>query len=169
MIRPADKGSGIVIIDRQEYVDKLCKEMEEDNSYRETEGDQTAEIHKEVKKFVNRMYRVGTISKAMKEYLIPRYPKPGRLKGNPKLHKDDIPYRTIVNGIGTATENLAEIAEKELQDFVVSSPSYIKDTTDFLMKLQDISHQIPSNAVLFCFDVVKLYPSIPIKKPVRKP
>ena len=103
-----------MVIDRQEYVDKLCKEMEKDNSYIQTEEDQTAEIHNEVIKLLNRMYREGTISKAMKEYLIARYPKAGRLKGNPKLHEDDIPYRTIVNDTGKATENLAQIAKKEL-------------------------------------------------------
>ena len=33
VIRPADKGSGIVVLDREEYVESLEKEMEQSSSY----------------------------------------------------------------------------------------------------------------------------------------
>ena len=58
------------------------------------------ECHKEVKKLVNAMYRDGAISKDLHAYLIPRYLYPGKLKGNPKLHKKNTPYHTIVSGNG---------------------------------------------------------------------
>ena len=82
-------------------------------------------------------------------------------QGNPKLHKDHKPYRAIVNNIGTPTEKMAEIAEKELNEYVESTPSYLKDTTDFLCKLKEVNEPLPKDSILFCFDVVKLYPSIP--------
>ena len=70
----------------------------------------------------------------------------------------------IVSGIGTPTEKLAEVAEHELSEFVETSPSYIRDTTDFICKLQEIKEPLPENAFLFCFDVAKLYPSVPRKE-----
>ena len=161
IIRPADKGSGIVVMDTQKYIDGLEEEMLKSNSYEQTVADKYQETEKLVKKTVNRMYKNGHINDELKKYLVPKLAKPGRLKGNPKLHKKKRPLRTIVNGIGTPTEKMAEVAEFQLNEYVEQSPSYIKDTTDFLRKLDKINVKLPTGAILFCFDVEKLYPSIP--------
>ena len=42
-----------------------------------------------------------------------------------------------------------------------SLPSYIKDTTDFLNKVTQIAQPLPNDTILFCFDVVALYQSVP--------
>ena len=69
--------------------------------------------------------------------------------------------RTIVNGINTPTEKLAELAEYELNEYVTTSPSYIRDTTDFINTLKEIEEPLPESTIMFCFDVCKLYPSVP--------
>ena len=144
--------------DKTEDIHKKVKKK------KKTESDKTEDIHKKVKKLVNKLYRDGVISDDLKQYLTPRYAGKGKLKGNPKLHKPNAPYRTIVSGIGTPTEKLAEFAEHELTECVETSPSYIRDTTDFISKLKEIGEPLPENAVLFCFDVAKLYPSVPRKE-----
>ena len=164
IIRPADKGSGIVVIDKEEYIESLEKEMEQSSAYERTDNDRTEEAHKKVKKLVNKMNRDGLVSDDLKNYLTPKYVQRGKLKGNPKLHKANVPYRAIVSGIGTPTERLAELAEHELKGFVEQSPSYIRDTTDFIVKLRSVDEPLPADAILFCFDVVKLYPSVPRKE-----
>lgn len=164
VIRPADKGSGIVVINSTDYMGNLEKEMTESSSYRRTDADLRGQVLKNVKKVANRMHKRGDICKELKNYLIPKWSNAGKLKGNPKLHKKGNPYRAIVSGIGTPTEKMAGIVEKELNEFVIKSQSYIKDTTDFLNQLNNISGPLPKNTILFCFDVVKLYPSIPLKE-----
>ena len=57
------------------------------------------------------MYKQGTISSELRQYLLPSTCHPGRLKRNPKIHKAGNPMRSIICGIGTATEKLAEVAE----------------------------------------------------------
>jgi len=164
IIRPADKGSGVVVVNTEDYIKNLEKEMNECDSYEKNNGKCKHEASRAVKKVANKLYRDGLIDQELKDYLIPKHPQEAKLKGNPKIHKNNNPYRTIVNGIRTATENMAEVAEKELNEFVETTPSYIKDTTDFLTKLQEIPNEIPENTMLFCFDVIKLYPSIPKQK-----
>ena len=39
--------------------------------------------------------------------MLPKNERPVKVKGNPKLHKPDIPYRIIISGIGHATEKIA--------------------------------------------------------------
>ena len=116
---------------------------------------------KKVKKLVNRMHRDSVISKDMKQYITFVNRKAGSLKGNPKLHKSGAPFRTIVSVINTPTEKMAEVAEHKLQEYVLGSPRYIRDTTDFINKLQEIDKPIPEVAFLFCSDVCKPYPSVP--------
>ena len=70
------------------------------------------------------MHRKGNFTRPLRDYLIPRYPHPGRLKENPHMHKKGNPFRTIVSGIGTATERMAGIVERELEKSVVESPCF---------------------------------------------
>ena len=52
----------------------------------------------------------------------------------------------------------------ELAENVRNLNSYIKDTTDFLRKLSEIQQPLPKGAIMFCFDVKALYPSVPRKE-----
>ena len=61
---------------------------------------------------------------------------------------------------------MAEIAEKELESFVVSSPSYVKDTTNFFNKVQQTG-AVTDQTILFTMGVVKLYPSIQQKEGIQ--
>ena len=81
---------------------------------------------------------------------------------NLRAIQKNTPYRTIVSGINTPAERMAEVAEYELNHFVESSPSYIRDTTDFINKLKEIQEPISKDFKLF--DVCKLYPSVPKKE-----
>ena len=110
------------------------------------------------------MHKNGLINSDIKHYLVPKYSRPGQLKGNPKLHKKGKPLRTIVNGISTPSEKMAQLAKKELNEYVTRSPSYIRDTTDYLGHIESIENRLPPNPILFCFDIVKLYPSIQKKE-----
>ena len=73
--------------------------------------------------------------------------------------------RAVVSGIGHATERLAELAEKHLKEHVESRESYIRDTGDFLYKLNNVKQPVAGEGghkpLLFCMDVAKLYPSVP--------
>jgi len=71
-----------------------------------------------VKKTANRHYKDGHICHQLRDYLISKHATEAKLKGNPKIHKEGNPFRTIVNGIGTATKNMESVAEKKLNEFV---------------------------------------------------
>ena len=40
-----------------------------------------------------------------------------------------------------------------------ASPSFLRDTSDFIQKLGEIPKPLPDNITLFCFDVQKLHPT----------
>ena len=163
VIRPADKGSGIVVMNAKDYWEKLRKEVDDDSTYKNTEGDQTQVISRKVKILVDNLFKKGYIGKHLHKYLVPTLPKAGYIQGNPKLHKEGAPLRAIISARGHATQGIAEIAEGELRAHVEGQPSYVKDTTDFINKVKNIKLPTPTKVspILFCMDVRKLYPSVP--------
>ena len=50
MIRPADKGSGIVIMDTEKYIDGLEEQILKSDSYEQTDADKYRETEKLVKR-----------------------------------------------------------------------------------------------------------------------
>ncbi|KAF0287549.1 hypothetical protein FJT64_014057 [Amphibalanus amphitrite] len=165
VIRPADKGSSVTIMNTADYIDKLNREMADASTYRPVNEDNTTAINKKVMKLASELYQQGYIGRHQKAYLAPPNPRPGRLQGNPKLHKPGAPLRVIVSGVGHATERVAEAAEEQLRTHVENQPSFIKDTSDFINKLQKVPQPVTDQyghiPLLFCMDVKKLYPSVP--------
>ena len=54
----------------------------------------------------------------------------------------------IVNRNNHATENMAEVVEHELMENVCNLKSYIKDTMEFLQKLNKIPQPLPGNSII---------------------
>ena len=48
--------------------------------------------------------------------MLPRNVSQGSVKGNLKMHKENAPLRLIISGINHPTENIAEFAEKNLNN-----------------------------------------------------
>ena len=99
-------------------------------------------------------------------YLIVDQPKAGRFYLLPKIHKAGNPGRPIVSANGHPTEKISEFVDLHLQPHVNSLPSYLKDTTDYLRKLQE-SGPIPPETLLVSLDVTSLYTNIPHEDGIR--
>ena len=127
VIRPADKASGVVVEDAESFLLKLEQEIGNCDTYQRSDGNGQQEAERSVKKVANRLYK-DHFCLELRNYLIPKHATLAKLKGNPKIHKEGNPMKTIVNGIGTATENMARVAEREI---VENTPSYVRDTTYF--------------------------------------
>ena len=71
----------------------------------------------------------------------------GKVQGNRKTHKNGDEMRLITNSIGHPTENIAKYVEDPLEPHV--KKSFIKDTTDFIKKTDDLSLPDISELLLF--------------------
>ncbi|MGH0131312.1 UNVERIFIED_CONTAM: hypothetical protein FKN15_045536 [Acipenser sinensis] len=164
MIRPADKGSGIVIMNTDDYMKSVECELNNTDTYEEVKSNKINKSVKEVKEIAERLHNKGIISKELKKYMQPHNARTGLARGNPKMHKENHPMRMIVSTIDNPTHIIAEIAEKQLRSHVEKLPSYVKDTTQFLKRLESLKHNLPENTILFCMDVKSLYPNVPHKE-----
>ena len=85
--------------------------------------------------------------------------------GLPKIHKrfDQFPpLRPICSGFNSCTSKLFEFVDVFLKPLAQQSPSYIKDTSDFVQKIEtDVAPlDTHSDTFLVTMDVSSLYPNI---------
>jgi hypothetical protein len=118
-------------MDADKYKDEIESDLNDNTTYKQIDDRVILKTENKIKKLIEEMYKRNSVSKEMKAYLLPEDARPGRVQGNPKIHKNNHPLRGIINGQHTTTENIAEFIESELNENIKQLPSYIKDTTDF--------------------------------------
>ena len=105
-----------------------------------------------VKKYISGLQFDEMIDDETAKYLKENSPKPG--------HKQGHPGRPIVSSNSHPTEPISQFVDHHLQPLVTKLPSYIKDTTHFLNKLNSIG-QLSNGVLLVTIDVASLYTNIP--------
>ena len=99
-------------------------------------------------------------------YLLPHRSRPAQFYILPKIHKnkDNPPGRPIVSATSHPTEHISQFVDAHLNPLVPKLPSYIKDTTHFPRKLDDLKELPPGSLLL---DVSSLYTNIPHKEGIE--
>ena len=141
-------------MDRKWYFDECYRQLNNPTFYEQQDTDLTDTIQKRVTEYVKRMLSDELIDKKNKQYLLHNAPKPGRFYTLPKIHKVSNSGRPIVSSNNHPTERISQFVDFHLR------PSYIKDTTDFLIKLTAIDN-LPDDALLVSLDVTSLHTNIP--------
>ena len=99
--------------------------------------------------------------KAMK----PDEKSPSRFYCNFKVHKTyEIvpPVRPIVSGSGSITENTGKFVAHHLSEVSTKHDSYLKDTPDFIRKIEKLNVKgLPKNTLIVTMDVSGLFTNIP--------
>ena len=167
VIKRADKGSCVVIWDRNDYVRETEIQLSNQNVYKivEFKDKILTELVEKSNHFVKSLKANCIISEKELQYFTYKYKKTtslGKMYLLPKIHKRlyDVPGKPVISNCGTPTEKVSEFLDHHLKPVMQAGESYIKDTGDFLNKIKNI-HGIPENAILVTADVVGLYPSIP--------
>ena len=81
---------------------------------------------------------------------------------NIQTYKHDNPLWLITFCCGTAIEQLSSFTEFYLKPLSQSPPSFVKDSTDFINKLEDLHSKGPfhEGSLLMSWDVVSMFPNI---------
>ena len=97
-------------------------------SYKKLDSNPMPKIMKDVKKMISD----SSLDEKLKKKLTPSCETIPRIYGLPKIHKEGVPLRPIVNTIGSATYELAKYVAKILKPLVGNTDSFIKDSKDFV-------------------------------------
>ena len=167
ILKPADKGSGTVIIDKDFYINGVEQYIHSNiDFFKQINFDPTLKlldlINKELKILKNlRLIDYKTLQILTPDQNSARCPY---LYGLPKIHKHPISFRPIVSGNGHPTEKLSIFIDFLLQPYAIQNPYYLKDSTDLINQLQSIGKLDPNSTILFSLDVVNMYTNIPLNE-----
>ena len=164
IIKPADKGSSVVVWDREDYLAEGYKQLNDESIYVDIKHstDKTlSDLIEKSNKFFKRLNRKKIISGKELKYFSYSFKNAsclGKMYLLPKIHKRlyNVPGRPIISNCGTPTEKVSEFLDHHLQPVMNSGKSYVKDTGDFLEKIKSLG-RIPEDAFLVTADVVGLY------------
>lgn len=110
MLTKADKGKTIVIMEQDDYIKKTL-ELTNNNDFSHLKLNPTPEYQQQIKK----MKKCATlVFQSTKSSLIKMNPKTPRLKALPKLLKENIPIRPLVNYRNAPNHDMAKFIAKYL-------------------------------------------------------
>ena len=168
VIKPADKGSKIVIQDRSGYLLEAYRQLENKKHYLPLEKPIQSETQEKVREILDNLHTRKYITFKQLTYLYGDDP-PRRRKFYllPKIHKDPSswtvphripPGRPIVSDCGSESYQVAEYLDSFLNPLSQKHPSYVKDTYTFVNLLKQV--KLTPGSFIFSVDVDALYTQI---------
>ena len=159
-----DKGNGVVILDRADYVQKCNEILSDDSKFEKLDSSKITEvIMKKRDSLRNYVYRYLRKNDAVDEdtykSLYEVGANPGKFYGLVKVHKDGNPVRPVVSMIGTPEYGLAKWLDSYIKPNIPST--YMLSSTDnFVNLVKDFPVQ--SGDKLISFDVKSLFTNVPL-------
>ena len=168
IIKPADKGSCTVVMNKIDYINEGIRQLSNSKHYRKIQEPVHPKLKGRIDNILNELYSEGFLDKKQVKYLKPpETPRERRLYLLPKIHKDKSnwsnnkktpPGRPIISDCSSDTYRIAEYIDYHLAPLATSHSSYIRDTPDFIEKLSKIKPN--KNSFLITIDVDSLYTNI---------
>ena len=168
IIKPADKGGAIVILNRTDYLREGYKQLSNTEFYLPVPDDLTESHRRTVQNKIEDMYQDGDIDETVKDYLTDKHCTTPNFYLLPKIHKGTIPPpgRPILSANGSPTEKISQFVDHFINPFCPQIKSFVKDSTHFLQILGKLG-QLPADCLLVTMDVNSLYTNIPTEKGIE--
>ena len=165
MIRP-DKGSGVVLLDRTAYVDKMDEILCDKSKFQKLDKgkDQTEKVEREKVNSLKSLRAGDIISTGIFENVKPTGSNIPRLYGLPKIHKSGVPLRPILDIFNSPYHKLAKWLSNILEPLHQQVTRYsLKDVFEFVKHIRDVN---VSNKQMISFDITSLFTNIPIMETI---
>ena len=148
VIKPADKGSATLILSFDDYVKEAEHQLSNSDYYLLLKDDPTTTFTAEINNFLHQMKEHNPIDSITQKFLHSSHTRPARFYLLPKIYKEGNPGRPILSSNNAPTEKISLFVDYHLRPLVEMIPSYIKDTTHFLHKLNSLSTLSPNSLLV---------------------
>ena len=176
IIKEADKGSGVVVMNKDFYKSNIESMLSDESSYKETNENPDKKTLSKLKHLVQNTD--ANLTRKEKDYITNFEAKTSQFYGLPKVHKSetikdaineqmskctetedppDLTFRPIVAGPACPTHRLSNLIDILLRPFIKYVKSYVRDDIDFLNHLPT---SITDQDIFVTMDVNSLYSNI---------
>ena len=151
-------------MNRLEYENACLAQLTDHRYYEEVPQNPTLDYAKKVSEMAKELRSLNFITDRQQHSLTSECRTPAPY-GLPKMHKDYglFPaFRLICSGTNSPTAKLSQFIDTILKPAAQRTASYVKDTTDFILKIKDtqITAEANTPTYLVTMDVTSLYPNI---------
>ena len=132
VIKSADKGSAVVVWDRDDYIKEAEKQLGDKEIYEEVCNDPEPLIST-IYNAIEKIRKRGDLNADTTKYFMVKDPTFARFYLLLKIHKrlHDVPGRHVISNCGYYTKNISCFLDFHLQPLAREVKSYIEDTNDF--------------------------------------
>ena len=160
IITKPDKGNGVVIISRLDYLSKMKHLISDTTKFKELQHNPTKSREESLSSYLRKLRKDKIIDDATFYKILPSGSSPGVLYGLPKVHKTGCPFRPIVSSVNTYNYNLASYLVSILQP--ISTNQYtVKDSFSFADWAKKYKH---NNGIMCSLDVSSLFTNVPLEE-----
>ncbi|XP_075208070.1 uncharacterized protein LOC142312966 [Anomaloglossus baeobatrachus] len=160
VIRAADKGGGIVIQNRTDYLKEAHRILSDLIYYEIAKQVEYDEAIATYKILIQKAIENSILNPTEKRFLQVKNPAMAFFYHLPKIHKDVLnpPGRPIIAGIDSLTSNLANYIDLLLQPYVSKLDSHIRDSAHLIENISGITWK--DSYIFLTIDVASLYSNI---------
>ena len=112
MITKPDKGSGVVILNKTNYIKKMNSTLEDETKFLtlgpSSKMDNTSKIESRIQRRLLQLHKDDLLPANLYDLIRPTGSQRPRMYGLPKTHKKDVPLRPIQSMTGSAQHQLAK-------------------------------------------------------------
>lgn len=157
IVTKADKGNKIVILNREEYIEKMDLLLGNRDIYKPLRSDPLKADQRFFNKELNNiLFNLPDLASKFNS----RLPTSSYMYGLPKVHKDGVPMRPIISTIGSVSYSLSKWLAKCLSKHIgCISTSNVINSVDFIDRIGNLNMQ---GKKMVSFDVVSLFTNVPI-------
>ena len=169
VITRPDKGSGVVILDKTFYEEKILELISDVNKFKKLNEDPTLTREGQLQRFLRKIKDKGLFDDNTYKKIYPSGSKAATIYSLPKIHKllsndfQDLSFHPIVSSIATYNYNLAQFLS-ELLDPVIPNEHCVKDSFSICEEIQGVS---ANDYFLVSWDVCSLFTSIPLTETIE--
>ena len=158
VIRRADKSPTYVILNKDDYMNKIKEILSDPTKFKCIGRDPCKTLKQNVNGVIDKVNAVRGDLKLDK--IIGDY-QPGYMYGNVKTHKNGNPLRPIISQIPTPTYQLAKTLNQIISPYIPKD-YLLNSTKDFI----DILRTSPCNGIIASLDVQSLFTNVPIDETI---
>ena len=173
VVTKPDKGSGVVVLDKSEYLRLLSEASINDTSkFRSVDTQRPKTRGRPVKYYHPLLQREKQISaviskvlpKPIADSIRPKGSRLAHLYGLPKTHKEQLAMRPILSATHTYNYALAKWLDEKLKPLSCNQYT-VTDTFEFVNEVQSL--ELNRGDILVSYDVTSLFTNVPLDETIQ--
>ena len=167
VILKPDKGNGVVLLNKQDYINKVNTILSDSSKFETINDTAIKLVHRlesKIRLFLGKLKKDSVISDSTYNDLAPTGTRPGILYGLPKIHKENVPIRPILSSIKTPAYKMSKYLVPLISPWAKNEFT-VHDSLSFAKEIQN--YKCNNSDILASFDIKSLYTNVPLVETIN--